>query len=99
MQRIEKRYFDVGNTSYYDAEDVSQEDPRFTSYSFAGLFIIAAFFTLLALVCSEFSFAMSKYRVHSMELTHDIPPQNDLQQHDHQKEDDEIAVEERKEHE
>ncbi|KAK1399845.1 Glutamate receptor [Heracleum sosnowskyi] len=94
MQNIEKRYFDVGNTSYYDAEDASQEDPRFTSLSFAGLFIIAAFFTLLALVCSECSFAMSRYRVHSFEMTHDVPLQNDLQLQDHQKEDDEIIAEE-----
>ncbi|XP_074368660.1 glutamate receptor 2.8-like isoform X2 [Apium graveolens] len=92
MRKIEKKYFDAGNTSYYDAEDVSQE-PSFTANSFAGLFIITAFLTLLALVCSECSFALSKYRVHSIEMTHDVSPQNDL--HDQQKEeDDEISSEE-----
>ncbi|KAK1379909.1 Glutamate receptor [Heracleum sosnowskyi] len=72
MQQIEKKYFEA--QSQYDAEDISQQVPSLTSYSFAGLFIITALFTLLALVCSECSSIISRYRIHSMEMTHDVPP-------------------------
>lgn len=76
IQDIEKRYFGVGYTSQRDNEDLSRDGPSLTSYSFAGLFTITAFLMLLALRCSECSFAISKchshkvtssFRVHSIE--------------------------------
>lgn len=78
IQDIEKRYFGVGYTSQYHDEDLSRDGPSLTSYSFAGLFTITAFLTLLALGCSECSFVISRCYshtgVHSVEMTHDVPP-------------------------
>lgn len=79
--QIEKRYFGEGYTFQYHAKDISLDGPSLTPYSFAGLFSITALLTLLALVCSECSFAISRYRnlnvnisrVQSLEMTDDVP--------------------------
>ncbi|KAK1399849.1 Glutamate receptor [Heracleum sosnowskyi] len=87
IQQIEKRYFGVGYTFQYHAEDISREGPSLTAYSFAGLFTITAFLTLLALVCSEISFVISRYRnlnanisrVQSLKMTDDVPTEENDQ--------------------
>lgn len=81
IQQIEKRYFGTIYTFQYHADNISRDGPSLTAYSFSGLFTITAFLTLLALVCSECSFAISRYRnlnvnisrVQSFEMTDDVP--------------------------
>ncbi|KAK1399850.1 glutamate receptor 2.5-like [Heracleum sosnowskyi] len=86
IQEIEKRYFGAGYISPNQDKDISASS--LTSYSFVGLFTVAAFLTLLAVVCSECSFAISRYRnqnvasisrVHSIESTHDVSSVSDSQ--------------------
>ena len=80
IQDIEKNYFGPGYTSQYAGEDLSRDSPSLTTYSFAGLFTITAFLTLLALICSECSFAISSYRNrNSINPAEDVPPKNDEQ--------------------
>ncbi|KAK1399848.1 Glutamate receptor [Heracleum sosnowskyi] len=85
IRQIEKNYFGVGYTSQYAGEDISRDSPSLTAFSFAGLFTITAFLTLLALVCSECSFAISRYRrrnavdVHSIKVTDDVCSENGRQ--------------------
>ncbi|XP_017251960.1 glutamate receptor 2.1-like [Daucus carota subsp. sativus] len=78
IQDIEKNYFGPGYTSQYAGEDLSRDSPSLTTYSFAGLFTITAFLTLLALICSECSFAISSYRSrNSINPAEDVPPKNE----------------------
>lgn len=88
IQNIEKRYFGEGYISQYQDKDISGTGSSLTSYSFAGLFTVTAFLTLLAVVCSECSFAISRYRnqniasiskVHSIEATRGISPESNQQ--------------------
>ncbi|KAL8145213.1 glutamate receptor 2.3-like [Apium graveolens] len=85
MRLIERRYFEVGRTSKYEAEDASQINPSLTTSSFAGLFIVTALLTLL-----------TRYRVHSLMMTHDVRGEIDLQDHkeygDNIKDDDQISA-------
>ena len=70
IQQIEKRYFGVGYTFQYHAEDIPRDGPSLTSYSFAGLFTITAFLTVVALVCSECSSAISRFRnLHAVNIS------------------------------
>lgn len=105
IQEIQKNYFGEGYASWYQAEDISQDSPSLTSYSFAGLFTITTFLTLLALVCSKCSVFISRYRnphvanisrVDSIEMTGDVCPENDRQEDS--KEDDNLGQEEREQH-
>lgn len=88
IQQIEKKFFGEGYASGYQAEDILRDSPSLTPYSFAGLFTITAFLTLLALACSECSVFVSRYRnrhianisrVHSIEVTGDVPQENERQ--------------------
>lgn len=89
IQDIEKRYFGAGYIAQYQNKDLSGNGSSLTPYSFAGLFTVAASLTLLAVVCSECSFAISRYRnqnhvasnsrVHSIEAIRDVSPENELQ--------------------
>lgn len=80
IRQIEKNYFGVGYTSQYAGEDISRDSPSLTAYSFAGLFTITGFLTILALVCSECSVAISKHRKRgSSKVTEDDPPENNPQ--------------------
>lgn len=88
IRDIEEKYFGKGYISEYQDKDISGNGSSLTSYSFAGLFTVTAFLTLLAVVCSECSFAISRYRnqnvasisrIHSVEATRDISPEIDLQ--------------------
>ena len=70
IQQIEKRYFGVGYTFQYHAEDIPRDGPSLTSYSFAGLFTITALLTVVALVCSECSSAISRFRnLHAVNIS------------------------------
>ncbi|WOH01175.1 hypothetical protein DCAR_0520556 [Daucus carota subsp. sativus] len=87
IQEIEKRYFGKGYVTQYQDED--KDDSKLTSYSFAGLFAITAVLSLLALVCSECSFAISRYRnrsVDSISRVHSIEVTGDLFRESHQQE-------------
>ncbi|XP_074365279.1 glutamate receptor 2.5-like [Apium graveolens] len=89
IRNIEKRYFGEGYISeLYQDKDISGNGSSLTAYSFVGLFTVTAFLTLLAVICSECSFAISRYRnqnipslsrVHSIEATDDISPESDPQ--------------------
>lgn len=54
MDRIEQKYFgSISDDHYQDQSDTSYDTPSLTTHSFAGLFMITGFFTLLALLASE----------------------------------------------
>lgn len=62
IQEIEKKYFGDGyHSQSYQIEEISRNNPSLTAYSFAGLFTITGFLTILALVCSECSFALTRH--------------------------------------
>lgn len=62
IQEIEKKYFGDGyHSQLYQIGEISRNNPSLTAYSFAGLFTITGFLTILALVCSECSFALTRH--------------------------------------